>query len=78
MVSPTARRKHSETGAIETAGGDASRDGMFAGQGSKQSRYGGLGVAGNPNEFGEIIKLHEAENQVIVDYEVDARRPEEK
>jgi hypothetical protein len=40
--------------------------------------YGGLGVAGNPNEFGEMIKLQEAENQVIVDYEVDARRPKEK
>ena len=31
--------------------------------------------AGKPNEFGKMIKLQEAENQIIVDYEVYGRRP---
>jgi transposase, IS5 family len=33
------------------------------------------GKAGKPNEFGKMVKLQEAENQIIVDYEVYARRP---
>jgi transposase, IS5 family len=33
------------------------------------------GKSGKPNEFGKIVKLQEAENQIIVDYEVYARRP---
>jgi hypothetical protein len=33
------------------------------------------GKAGKPNEFGKMMKLQEAENQIIVDYEVYAQRP---
>ncbi len=33
------------------------------------------GKAGKPNEFGKLVKLQEAENQIITDYEVYARRP---
>ena len=33
------------------------------------------GKSGKPNEFGKMVKLQEAENQIIVDYEVYARRP---
>jgi IS5 family transposase len=33
------------------------------------------GKAGQPNEFGKMVKLQEAENQIITDYEVYARRP---
>ena len=33
------------------------------------------GKAGKPNEFGKMVKLQEAENQVITNYEVYARRP---
>src|ERR1700745_2048878 len=33
------------------------------------------GKSGKPNEFGKIVKLQEGENQIIVDYEVYARRP---
>jgi transposase, IS5 family len=33
------------------------------------------GKAGKPTEFGKLVKLQEAENQVIVDYEVYERRP---
>src|SRR5436190_6684088 len=33
------------------------------------------GKAGKPTEFGKMVKLQEAENQIIVDYEVYDRRP---
>lgn len=33
------------------------------------------GKLGKPNEFGKMVKLQEAENQIITDYEVYARRP---
>src|SRR6202030_1043457 len=33
------------------------------------------GKAGKPNEFGKMAKLQEAENQIIIDYEVYSRRP---
>ena len=33
------------------------------------------GKAGKPNEFGKMVKLREAENQIVVDYEVYAHRP---
>jgi IS5 family transposase len=33
------------------------------------------GKPGKPNEFGKMVKLQEAENQIITDYEVYARRP---
>lgn len=33
------------------------------------------GKAGKPNEFGKMVKVQEAENQIIIDYEVYARRP---
>lgn len=33
------------------------------------------GKAGKPNEFGKMVKLQEAENQIVTDYAVYARRP---
>jgi len=33
------------------------------------------GKAAKPNEFGKMIKLQEAENQIVTDYEVYDRRP---
>jgi IS5 family transposase len=33
------------------------------------------GKAGKPNEFGKMVKLQEAENQIIIDYQVYERRP---
>lgn len=33
------------------------------------------GKAAKPTEFGKLVKLHEAENRIIVDYEVFAKRP---
>ena len=33
------------------------------------------GKAGRPNEFGKMVKLQEAENQIITDYQVYGQRP---
>jgi IS5 family transposase len=33
------------------------------------------GKAGKLNEFGKMVKLQEAENQIVIDYEVYAQRP---
>jgi transposase, IS5 family len=33
------------------------------------------GKAGKPNEFGKTVKLQEAEDQIVIDYEVYDRRP---
>lgn len=33
------------------------------------------GKAGKPNEFGKMVKLQEAENQIVIDYEVYDERP---
>jgi IS5 family transposase len=33
------------------------------------------GKAGKPNEFGKLVKLQEAENQIVTDYEVYDQRP---
>lgn len=32
------------------------------------------GKAGSPNEFGKMVKLQEAENQIVIDFEVFAPR----
>jgi transposase, IS5 family len=33
------------------------------------------GKTGKPTEFGKLVKLQEAENQIVIDYEIYARRP---
>ena len=33
------------------------------------------GKAGKPNEFGKMVKVQEAENQIVIDYEVYPQRP---
>jgi IS5 family transposase len=33
------------------------------------------GKAGKPNEFGKMVKLQEAENQIVIDYDVYDQRP---
>jgi IS5 family transposase len=33
------------------------------------------GKAGKPNEFGKLVKLQEAENQIVIEYEVYEQRP---
>jgi transposase, IS5 family len=36
------------------------------------------GKAAKPNEFGKMVKLQEAENQIVTDYEVYDQRPSDK
>jgi len=36
------------------------------------------GKASKPTEFGKLVKIQEAENQVVVDYQVYERRPEDR
>ena len=36
------------------------------------------GKVGQPNEFGEMLKVQEAENQIITDYEVYEKRPDDR
>ena len=36
------------------------------------------GKAGQPNEFGKMLKVQEAENQIITDYEVYEKRPDDR
>ena len=33
------------------------------------------GKAGKPNEFGKMVKLQEAENEIVTDFEVYQQRP---
>jgi len=33
------------------------------------------GKTSKPNEFGKVVKLQEAENQIVIDYEVYDQRP---
>jgi IS5 family transposase len=33
------------------------------------------GKAAKPTEFGKLVNLQEAENQIVIDYEVYAQRP---
>lgn len=36
------------------------------------------GKASKPTEFGKLVKIQEAENQLVIDYQVYARRPEDR
>lgn len=36
------------------------------------------GKAAKPTEFGKLVKLQEAENQIVVDYQVYEQRPEDR
>ena len=36
------------------------------------------GKAAKPTEFGKLVKIQEAENQFVVDYQVCERRPEDQ
>src|SRR5258708_1468733 len=36
------------------------------------------GKTSKPTEFGKLVKLQEAENQIVVDYQVYAHRPEDR
>lgn len=36
------------------------------------------GKSGKPNEFGKLVKVQEAENQIVTDYEVYEQRPDDR
>src|SRR5207244_3266792 len=36
------------------------------------------GKASKPTEFGKLVKIQEAENQIVVDYQVYQRRPQDR
>ena len=36
------------------------------------------GKAGKPTEFGKMVKIQEAENQIVIDYEVYDKRPDDR
>jgi IS5 family transposase len=41
----------------------------------REPRHIRKGKAGKPNEFGKMVKLQEAENQIVIDFEVYDQRP---
>jgi transposase, IS5 family len=56
-------------------GGDIRVDGKIVSLFEPSTEIIRKGKAGKPTEFGKMVKLQEAENQIVVDYEVYDRRP---
>jgi IS5 family transposase len=56
-------------------GGDPRADGKIVSVFEPQTEVIRKGKAGKPNEFGNLVKIQEAENQIITHYEVFAERP---
>jgi IS5 family transposase len=71
---PLVRRVMQQTRA-RVFGGDTHFEGKIISVFEPSAEVIRKGKAGKPNEFGKMVKLQEAENQIIVDYEVYARRP---
>jgi len=55
--------------------GDTRSDGKLASLFEPSTEIIRKGKAGKPTEFGKMVKLQEAENQIVIDYEVYDRRP---
>jgi transposase, IS5 family len=60
---------------VRIFGGDTHSGGKLVSLFEPSSEVIRKGKAGKPTEFGKLVKLQEAENQIVVDYEVYARRP---
>ncbi len=56
-------------------GGDTHADGKIVGIFEPRTEVIRKGKAGKPTEFGKLVKIQEAENQIITDYEVYDERP---
>jgi IS5 family transposase len=56
-------------------GGDTHAEGKLASLFEPSTEIIRKGKAGKPTEFGKLVKLQEAESQIITDYEVYAKRP---
>jgi transposase, IS5 family len=63
-----------QTGARIFRGNTRSEDKLLAFS-NRRPRSFARAKAGKPNEFGKMVKLQEPENQIVIDYEVYARRP---
>jgi IS5 family transposase len=55
--------------------GDTRDDGKLVSLFEPETKIIRKGKAGKPTEFGKMVKLQEAENQIVTDYEVYDRRP---
>ena len=55
--------------------GDTRGDGKLVSLFEPETEIIRKGKAGKPTEFGKMVKLQEAENQIVTDYEVYDRRP---
>jgi len=71
---PLVRRVMRQT-RVRIFGGDTHSHGKLVSLFEPSTEVIRKGKAGKPTEFGKLVKLQEAENQIIVDYEVYARRP---
>jgi transposase, IS5 family len=56
-------------------GGDTHSEGKLVSVFEPSTEIIRKGKASKPTEFGKLVKLQEAENQIVIDYEVYARRP---
>jgi IS5 family transposase len=56
-------------------GGEARSEGKLVSLFEPSTEVIRKGKAGKPTEFGKLVKLQEAEKQIVIDYEIYARRP---
>src|SRR5262249_45599213 len=71
---PLAQRVMRQTKA-RIFGGDPHAEGKIVSLFEPSTEVIRKGKAGKPTEFGKMVKLQEAENQIIIDYQVYERRP---
>jgi transposase, IS5 family len=60
---------------VRVFGGDTHAQGKLVSLFEPSTEVIRKGKTGKPTEFGKLVKLQEAENQIVIDYEVYARRP---
>jgi IS5 family transposase len=58
-----------------TRGADAAGEGKIVSLFEPSTEVTRKGKASKPTEFGKLVKLQEAENQVVIDYEVYDQQP---
>jgi IS5 family transposase len=60
---------------VRIFGGDTRSEGKILSLFEPSTEVIRKGKAGKPNEFGKMVKVQEAENQIVIDYEVYQQRP---
>src|SRR6202162_4037927 len=73
-MAPRVRQVMKQTRA-RVFGGDTRSEGKLLSLFEPSTEVIRKGKAAKPNEFGKMVKLQEAENQIVIDYEVYDRRP---